>query len=564
MKTKQTVNILITSTLLLAILLQPLRAAAGDLAGPGIVYLPLVTTGWSSLALPGFVKYTLDASRRASATYADDGTPAQLSVTDANGFLWILTVPYGALFYSQPITLTPFATVSVSGAAITLTSGVDFQPDGLQFNMPVTLTVTSPQANPGIGVIFSFLKGGSHLLFAPTTDAGNTAVSQIWHFSGAAASYVDDSDPYLDYLQQQAIQEYKLAVDAGRQFVKAPTPTPPTPPNISLYCMGTSVNPVKLDFNEYVQEFEMPYEDITNVLASALHAMSLLSVDMDTSEGYALLAKITGIAYNQALKLGNQYQDEKPPDHLPAVVPAALEMLRRYQLLGGSNDGMDIIGGWTLKLRDYYFDQLKKSHEYRAYPMVIDLDRWAALLGVEPDTNQFLQKVADAMTFKLIIDNTFDMGSSQSKVHLTQSGTKTGFTLNLQSSHVIWDSNINVNYTGGSFQSRALNLPLSYNSNLYMDYFDACVFHEADIYLVKLGSPTETYSGLPGQYGFAGAISILDYGSLQVPPPNIPNGFKFTVKLTEQGETAVDDTISKTGSNSSSAQTHIQLVHTPK
>jgi hypothetical protein len=524
----------------------------------------LVTSGGSSLALPGFVKYTLDASRRLSATYADDGTPAQLSVTDANGFLWTLTVPYGALFYSQPITMTPFATISVSGAPITLTTGVDFQPDGLQFDMPVTLTITSPQANPGIGVIFSFLKGGSHLQFAPTTDLGNTAVSQIWHFSGASASYVDDSDPYLDYLQQQAIQEYKLAVDLGRQFVKAPPPTPPTPPNISLYCMGTSANPVNLDFNDYTREFEMPYEDITNVLVSALHAMSLLSVDMDTSEGYALMAQITSMAYNQALKLGNQYLDEKPPDHLPALIPTAVEMLRRYQLFGGSNEGMDIIGGWALKLRDYYFDQLKKSHEYRAYPMVIDLDRWAALLGVEPDTNQFLQKVADDMTFKLIIDNTFDMGSGQSKVHLTQSGTKTLFTMNLESSHVIWDSTIRVIYTGGSLGTHALTLPLGYWSNLYMDYFDACVFHEADIYLPVLGSPAEKYSDIPGQFGYAITISMLDYVPLLVNPPNIPNGFKFTVKLNQQGETAVDDTISKSDMTPSSAKTHIQLIHTPQ
>jgi hypothetical protein len=52
MKTKQPLNILITSTLLLAILLQPLYAAAGDLAGPGAVpflWLPAAGAAWPSL-----------------------------------------------------------------------------------------------------------------------------------------------------------------------------------------------------------------------------------------------------------------------------------------------------------------------------------------------------------------------------------------------------------------------------------------------------------------------------------------------------------------------------------
>jgi hypothetical protein len=46
------------------------------------------------------------------------------------------------------------------------------------------------------------------------------------------------------------------------------------------------------------------------------------------------------------------------------------------------------------------------------------------------------------------------------------------------------------------------------------------------------------------------------------PGPQVPNGYKFTVKVNEQGKTASDDTITQSAS-SATVSTRIQLVHNP-
>ncbi len=110
-----------------------------------------------------------------------------LTVADANGYGWMLSIPAGALLTTTEIKMTPFATIDFSRSQARIISGVQFEPDGLQFVDSVRLSVTAPISNPGIGLIFSFQQDGSHVAFAPTinTSAGKTAMAQIWHFSSA-------------------------------------------------------------------------------------------------------------------------------------------------------------------------------------------------------------------------------------------------------------------------------------------------------------------------------------------------------------------------------------------
>ena len=67
-----------------------------------------------------------------------------LSVTGGPGVRWALSVPAGAAPFVTSITMTPLAGVSLAGGQLRVTAAVRFAPDGLVFNAPVTLTVTSP------------------------------------------------------------------------------------------------------------------------------------------------------------------------------------------------------------------------------------------------------------------------------------------------------------------------------------------------------------------------------------------------------------------------------------
>ena len=91
--------------------------------------------------------------------------------------------------------MTPFATIDVSRSGVKIISGVQLEPDGLQFTDAVRLSVTAPLDNPGVGLIFSFAQDGSNVAFAPTanTSGGKTAIAEIWHFSSAGYTNGDTS-----------------------------------------------------------------------------------------------------------------------------------------------------------------------------------------------------------------------------------------------------------------------------------------------------------------------------------------------------------------------------------
>jgi len=97
-----------------------------------------------------------------------------------------------ALLWPQQITMTPFATLDDSKSNAKPTSGGAVEPDGLQFSVAVSLSVTPPSANPGVGLIFSLNQGGTNVQFSATSDAASTATTQIFHFSSDA--YNDSSD----------------------------------------------------------------------------------------------------------------------------------------------------------------------------------------------------------------------------------------------------------------------------------------------------------------------------------------------------------------------------------
>ena len=104
----------------------------------------------------GSISYTLDTARKASAAFdPTSGNSLNLAAKDANGYVWMLIIPAGALPTAKTITMTPFATMDTSQSVARIVSGVQLEPDGLYFADGVLLTVRPPDENPGKGLIFS-------------------------------------------------------------------------------------------------------------------------------------------------------------------------------------------------------------------------------------------------------------------------------------------------------------------------------------------------------------------------------------------------------------------------
>src|SRR5262249_20805324 len=105
------------------------------------------TSSTTTTTVPGSgVVITTDAARAATKTFPPGGGP--LTATGADGTVYSLTIPSGALLVETAITMTPI--VSISGGDLPSDSvlGVDLQPSGLRLYEFAELSIAPPQLSP--------------------------------------------------------------------------------------------------------------------------------------------------------------------------------------------------------------------------------------------------------------------------------------------------------------------------------------------------------------------------------------------------------------------------------
>jgi len=143
-------------------------------------------SGTSSTA-PTVVPVT-DNTRTVSQTMTAAG--GTLSVTAADGSVMTLTIPAKALVSDVGISMTPLSSVGGMPLSGGLIAGVDLQPSGLAFAVPVTLTIQP--ANPGpIGnqVPFGYHDAGAEFHLEPPMVSASAITLKLLSFSaGGVAS----------------------------------------------------------------------------------------------------------------------------------------------------------------------------------------------------------------------------------------------------------------------------------------------------------------------------------------------------------------------------------------
>ena len=126
---------------------------------------------------------TVDAGRAASALVPRTG--GSVTATGADGTIYTLTVPSGALAQPTTITLTPVTSLTGAPGGLQHTMAVRAAPEGLTFAIPATLAIVPAAGAPAsgwLGITATSAGGGLGLLPAARTQ-GTIVVAGSSHFS---------------------------------------------------------------------------------------------------------------------------------------------------------------------------------------------------------------------------------------------------------------------------------------------------------------------------------------------------------------------------------------------
>ena len=130
----------------------------------------------------GSAAMTPDQNNIASVDYSPMGGAVFLELKDGAGNQWRLDIPENALPYGETISMQLSESNTTDIVSGKLNAGVLLQPEGLQFIIPATLTVTGPVASDQTCVFFGN-HSGDDLNFAPSDVASDNLKVQVEHFS---------------------------------------------------------------------------------------------------------------------------------------------------------------------------------------------------------------------------------------------------------------------------------------------------------------------------------------------------------------------------------------------
>ncbi|MDQ2978459.1 MAG: hypothetical protein M3R62_04510, partial [Acidobacteriota bacterium] len=126
----------------------------------------------------------LDQGRAVSKVIPAPG--GTLSATAADGTVFTLTVPDGALLSGEKITMTPVAAIDRLPLSGGLVAAVQLAPEGLLLFQPATLVISPPAAIPvDEETTFAWRGTGEEFFLYPPDPIGTPAISlALFHFSG--------------------------------------------------------------------------------------------------------------------------------------------------------------------------------------------------------------------------------------------------------------------------------------------------------------------------------------------------------------------------------------------
>lgn len=169
---------------------------------------PAVRLPWNGDGTPpATVRPVLDGARKVTASIPSSG--GSLTLRDAKGNQFTLTIPPGALLNRETITMTAIASVAgLSGAG--LSAGVQLEPDGLGLIRPATLQIDLASAPPKGSLPIGWRGQAPGAYLNPALPDARTWKILLTHFSGAGVGSFDLTSELI-----RIANDYDLCVSAG-------------------------------------------------------------------------------------------------------------------------------------------------------------------------------------------------------------------------------------------------------------------------------------------------------------------------------------------------------------
>jgi hypothetical protein len=139
-----------------------------------------------------------------------------VTATSADGTVYTLRIPFGALLSPEQITMTPLESVSGVPMSSPSLAGVDLEPDGLVLQKAATLTITPPAPIPVTKqTVFTAAADGSNYHAYPLETSTETITVDLNHFClyDVHPATSDEQDAVATHVPdtEQAVSESEVA-----------------------------------------------------------------------------------------------------------------------------------------------------------------------------------------------------------------------------------------------------------------------------------------------------------------------------------------------------------------
>lgn len=522
------------------------------------------------------ISFTADVNRKKTVHFVP-GTEASIELTDAKGFKWTLSLPAYALTIPMDISLSPVTKATLKDAKKNpILSGIQFEPDGLVFSNPATLTVTSKQKKP-IRLLTSHQDGTSVQPAIPVND--DPSAVYVTHFSADFAK--DFSDP------GEARISYENALKLAKDYLESQNGTPLTYPKDIPTFIASCDHP-KTDA-EFDLAYDLSYSGFAEPESTLLYGIIANAKHLPADQREAALHNekdtLDTLANRILQKIILAIKDaQKEPDYGEAKSPALIAMLLRTQrnleFLASLQDEkrgvtvddtevLKVIASWLKNIVVDDIQHLANDHDYEKVSHILFLQRELALSNRDStwqEGDELLQKLHDALRFKMHFESTLT----------AQGGFSESFVGDIDISHdlnpVILLGQGDIPYTSGQLNNAnsAGSVVGTYRTGKLLDKsfpvtikvytVDPCVgfIFGAD----QFGSPTESWS-LTAVNGktYAGPVPL--YYKVFNHDFQTNGGLRFVLPMQNKNVEAAKATMTRSTANYTVVFS-VTVIHTPK